>query len=175
MRCYRDSVKMNLTSITTNGPRGSIGKTRRSAGFTFAEIIISVSILGIMSGGSIWALAQANNYASVARLYTGAENAAQNKIDEILSEGPFNPQNGEVPAVLALGTHPTQTVQVYNEPNPAGGTPRIITGQLVTTVSAVNAPGFPNLNMYAATVVVTYTFRNKNYKVQFNAMRSSDS
>lgn len=131
----------------------------------------------MLSGGSIWALSQANNYASVARLYTGAENQAQNKIDEILSESPFNPQNipAEVPAVLALGTHAAETVQVYNEPNPAGGTPRIITGQLVTTVSAVNAPGFPNLNMYAATVVVTYTFRNKNYRVQFNAMRASDS
>lgn len=133
----------------------------------------------MLSGGSIWALAQANNYASVARLYTGAENAAQNKIDEILSEGPFNPQKtpAEVPAVLILGTHAAETVQVYNEPNPEGGTPRIITGQLVTTVSQVNAPGLTDVNnvVYAATVVVTYTFRNKNYRVQFNAMRASDS
>lgn len=167
---------MNRSSLIVTRPRGSVlRRIRRSAGFTFAEIVVSVAILGTLSGGSIWALAQANNYASVARLYTGAENAAQNKIDEILSESPFNPQSGEVPAVLALGTHAAETVQVYNEPNPEGGTPRVITGQLVTTVSAVNAPGFPNLNMYAATVIVTYTFRNKNYRVQFNAMRASDS
>lgn len=146
------------------------------AGFTFAEIIVSVSVLGLLSAGSIWGLAQANNYASVARLYTGAETVAQNRIDEILSESPFNPQKTppEIPTVLALGTHAAETVQVYNEPNPAGGTPRIITGQMVTTVTQVNAPGFPNLNMYAATVVVTYTFRGKTYKVQFNAMRASD-
>lgn len=168
---------MNRSSLIATPRRGSVLRICRSAGFTFAEIVVSVAILGMLSGGSIWALAQANNYASVARLYTGAENAAQNKIDEILSEGPFNPQKNppEVPAVLALGTHPATTVQVYNEPDPAGGTPRIITGQLVTTVTAVNAPGFPNLNTYSATVVVTYTFRNKNYRVQFNALRASDS
>jgi len=167
---------MNRSSPIATRSRGRVLKVCRNAGFTFAEIVVSVAILGMMSGGSIWALAQANNYASVARLYTGAENQAQNKIDEILSEGPFNPQNSQVPAVLTLGQHAPVTVQVYNEPNPAGGTPRIITGQLVTTVSPVPPPpGFPNLNMYAATVVVTYTFRNKNYRVQFNALRASDS
>jgi prepilin-type N-terminal cleavage/methylation domain-containing protein len=154
--------------------RKSLLRVIGNAGFTFAEIIVSVSILGLLSAGSIWGLAQANNYASVARLYTGAETVAQNRIDEILSESPFNPQDNEIPAVLALGTHAAETVQVYNEPNPVGGTQRIITGQLVTTVSQVVAPGFPNLNMYAATVVVTYTFRGKNYRVQFNAMRASD-
>jgi prepilin-type N-terminal cleavage/methylation domain-containing protein len=156
--------------------RKSLLRVVGNAGFTFAEIIVSVSVLGLLSAGSIWGLAQANNYASVARLYTGAETVAQNRIDEILSESPFNPQKTpeEVPDVLKLGTHAAETVQVYNEPNPVGGTPRIVNGQLVTTVSAVNAPGFPNLNMYAATVVVTYTFRGKNYRVQFNAMRASD-
>lgn len=149
----------------------------RKAGFTFAEIIVSVSILGILSGGSIWALTQANNYASVARLYTGAETVAQNRIDEILSESPFNPQNGdaEIPAVLKpLGAHPPETVTIYNEPNPVDGTPLTVTGQLVTTVSTVVAPGFPGINMRSATVVVSYIFRGKTYRVQFNAMRASD-
>jgi type II secretory pathway pseudopilin PulG len=164
---------MNLNSRSYPGK--SVLKLGRNAAFTFAEIIVSVSILGMLSGSSLWALSQANNYASVARLYTGAETVAQNRIDEILSESPFNPQDGEIPGVLTLGTHAAETVQVYNEPNPIGGTPRIITGQSVTTVTAVTATGYPNLNMYSATVVVTYTFRGKNYKVQFNAMRASDS
>ena len=61
-------------------------------GFTLIELLVATALLGLLAGSAIWALTQANNYASIARLYTGAETAAQNQIDLILTESPFNPQ-----------------------------------------------------------------------------------
>jgi prepilin-type N-terminal cleavage/methylation domain-containing protein len=55
------------------------------AGFTLVEVLVATALLGLLAGSAIWALAQANNYASIARLYTGAETAAQNQIDLILT------------------------------------------------------------------------------------------
>ncbi len=47
---------------------------------------------------------------------------------------------------------------------------------MVTTVSKINvvAKGSLSLDVYSATVVVTYSFRSKNYRVQLNAIRASD-
>lgn len=154
----------------------SFGRSPEAA-FSFVEVIVAVAVLGILAGSSIWTLTQMNHYASVTRLYTGAENAAQNRIDQILAEGPFNPQAipAEVPPVLALGTSAPTTVQIYSEPNPVGG-PRVITGQLVSTVTKSNAVGSNgvDLNLYSATVSVTYAYRSKNYQVRLNAIRASD-
>ena len=145
----------------------------RHLGFTLVEVLVATALLGLLAGSAIWALSQANNYASIARLYTGAENAAQNQIDLILTDSPFNPQNNppEVPVELQVGASAAQTVTVYTDPSG----PLIITGQMVTTVTknAVTVNG-TDLNLYSATVVVTYTYRSKSYRVQLNAMRASD-
>jgi len=150
-------------------------------GFTLVEVLVATVLLGLLSGSSIWALTQANNYASIARLYTGAETAAQNQIDYLMGDTPFNPQNGELGTTneWRIGTSGIQTVTIYTEPAGANGNSHSVTGQMVTTVAKVpdpaitNAPG-AELNLYAATVVVTYTYRSKNYRVQLNAMRASD-
>lgn len=145
--------------------------------FTFLEVLVSVAVLGILAGASLWTLTQINNYASISRLYTGAETVAQNQIDQILSEAPFNPQNNPpaVPPVLALGVSQPVNVPIYSEPN-GTGTGMVVTGQMVTTVTQSNTrgPGGEDLNLYSATVVVTYNYRGKGYRVQLNAMRSSD-
>ncbi len=146
-------------------------------GFTLIEVLVATALLGLMAGSAIWSLTQANNYASIARLYTGAETAAQNQIDLILTEGPFNPQTNppQVPPAVTLGTSAPQTVTLYSEPGSANGQPLTITGQMVTTVVNNNVvTQSQNLNLYSATVVVTYTFRSKTYRVQLNAMRASD-
>ena len=146
-------------------------------GFTLVEVIVATTLLGLLASSSIWSLAQANNYASIARLYTGAETAAQNRIDLILTDGPFNPQNNpaQIPPSLALGTSAPQTVTLYTEPAGAGGETHIVSGQMVTTVVKNNlVVQSQNLNLYSATVVVTYTYRSKTYRVQLNAMRASD-
>ncbi len=171
-----------------------LGRTSENAqgGFTLVEVLTAVSLLALFASGALWTLTQANSYAALSRLYTGAQAAAQNEVDLIMSRGPFNPQNladdgsaaPQVPAELALGTHATETVTIYSEPprnqspipspSPA---PITVTGQRVTTVYADNAPpvsGRP-INIYYATVVVTFSYRGVQHQVQLNALRASDS
>ncbi len=78
--------------------------------------LVATAVLSVLAGSAIWALLQANNYASITRLYTGAETAAQNQIDVIMTDGPFNPQYTppQVPDCLALGISTPQTVTIYN-------------------------------------------------------------
>ncbi|MGI8889589.1 MAG: type II secretion system protein [Chthoniobacterales bacterium] len=157
-------------------------KLPRPKAFTLIEVLVSTALLGLLAGGSIWALTQANNYASINRLYTGAETVAQNRIDKILTDSPFNPQNDEIPSVIKVpldgGGTSTDTTnpEIYNEPKPANGVAHIIYGTLTTTITKVNAVGKAgiDLNLYCATVVVNYSFRGKAYRVQLNAMRASD-
>ena len=151
------------------------------SGFTLVEVLVATVLLGLLAGSSIWALSQANNYASITRLYTGAETAAQNQIDYLMADTPFNPQNGELGTTSEwkVGTSSIQTVTIYTEPAGADGNTHSVTAQMVTTIAKVpdpaitNAPG-AELNLYTATVVVTYSYRSKNYSVQLNAMRASD-
>ena len=58
-------------------------------GFTLAEVLVATALLGLLAAGALWALTQANNYASISRLYTGAETAAQNQIDYLLTRYAF--------------------------------------------------------------------------------------
>lgn len=151
-------------------------------GFTLIEVMVAVSLLGMLSSSSFWALSQANNYAALTRLNTGAQIAAQNQIDLILSTGPFNPQSGQYGAqpadltklpVLTPGTSPPEDVLIYIEPD--GDT--AVTGQRVTKITDTGLPPVAgrNLYLYSATVVVTYNFRGKTYQVQLNAMRAPDA
>jgi prepilin-type N-terminal cleavage/methylation domain-containing protein len=167
-------------TLTARGPCDGRQRTtacKKNAGFTLIEVLVATALLGLLAGSAIWALTQANNYASIARLYTGAETAAQNQIDLILTESPFNPQADppQIPPPLTLGTSAAQTVTIYTEPAGAGGQTHTVTGQMITTVTANNlVTQGQNLNLYSATVVVTYTYRSKVYRVQLNAMRASD-
>ena len=167
--------------ISANAARGH--RSIRPRAFTLIEVLVATALLGLLAGSAIWALTQANNYASITRLYTGAETVAQNRIDRILSDGPFNPQTGQIPDVIntplsAPGGTATDAspAEIYNEPSPAGGIPHIVYGQVTTSVFKVVATGKAgvDLNLYSATVVVTYNFRGKPYRVQLNAMRASD-
>jgi prepilin-type N-terminal cleavage/methylation domain-containing protein len=156
------------------------------SGFTLVEVLVATTLLGLLTAGSIWALAQANTYASISRLYTGAETVAQNQIDLILTDGPFNPQNSppEIPPALTVGTTcvgtgcvPPSAVPgptIYSEPAGADGNTHSVIGSMTTTVAKVPPINGTDLNLYTATVVVTFTYRSKQYRVQLNAMRASD-
>jgi prepilin-type N-terminal cleavage/methylation domain-containing protein len=156
-------------------------RERSSHGFTLVEVLIAVTLVGLLASSAIWALIQANNYSAISRLYTGALTAAQNRIDYLLADGPFNPQDGQLGTTneWQVGAGAIQTVTIYSEPAGAGGQTHTITGQMVTTVTKVTDPAITNapgaqLNLYTATVVVTYTYRSKPYRVQLNVMRASD-
>lgn len=145
-------------------------------GFTLVEVLVAVALLGLVAGGAIWSLTQANNYAAIARLYTGAETAAQNQIDYLLTDSPFNPQSSQFGSTNEWAVGSTiQAVTIYTEPAGADNRAHAVTGQMTTTITSNNVvTKSQNLNLYSATVVVTYTYRSKSYRVQLNAMRASD-
>lgn len=154
---------------------GSQNRTQARSGFTLVEVVVAVALLGLVAASAIWGLSLANSYASIARLYTGAETAAQNQIDRVMTDSPFNPQLAQIPAVLALGASGAQPVTIYSEPSGANGQTHSIQGLMVTTVTSNNVvTQSQNLNLYSATVVVTYSYRGRSYRVQLNAMRASD-
>ena len=160
---------MHLGNITSN--------RRRPRAFTLVEVLVATTLLGLLAASSIWALTQANNYASISRLYTGAETVAQNRIDYLLSDAPFNPQSGELGSTneWAVGGAVQAGVVIYTEPSGTAGQTHAVLGTVTTTVKSnpVVTKG-QDLNLYSATVLVTYTFRGKSYSVQLNAMRASD-
>lgn len=151
----------------------------RSA-FVFAEVLVSLGIFGITAGVSLVALNQMNNRAFVARCQTGASTVAQNQIDLILSNMPFNPQKSQVPPELALGTKNTgsstaPTVPIYTDPVTQEV---LVNGWMTTTVEDLNKthPATGNkLNMYRATVSVYYRFKGRTYPpVVMSTIRCSD-
>jgi prepilin-type N-terminal cleavage/methylation domain-containing protein len=151
---------------------------KRTAGFTLVEVLVATVLLGLVASSSIWALTQANNYAIIARLYTGAQTAVQSRIDYLMTDSPFNPQSSQVGTTNEWAIGDTiQTVTIYSDPPDSQGHSNIVSGQMTTSVAKVTdatiAAG-TDLNLYTAKVVVTYTFRGRNYRVQLNAMRASD-
>jgi hypothetical protein len=140
--------------------------------------MVATALLGLVAGTSIWALTQANNYAVVARLYTGAQTAAQGRVDYLMTDSPFNPQ------ISQLGTSnewavgdAVQTVTIYSDPPDAQGHSNTVSALMTTSIAKVTDAAVPagtDLNLYSAKVVVTYTFRKRNYRVQLNAIRASD-
>ena len=117
-----------LVFIVTPDPNHSIlTSLRRSrTAFTLVEVVIALSILGVMSSGCFIGFNSLNAYASSSRLYSEAQTSAQNQIDLILSREPFDvdiapkkiPVELMTPAELAalspaLATSPPPTSNVY--------------------------------------------------------------
>jgi type II secretory pathway pseudopilin PulG len=146
---------------------------KRTSALTLLEVIFALSLIGIAASSTLWGLTQMNNQAAISRCYTGAATAAQNQIDLILSDGPFNPQKSQVPSELKLGTQSVSNVPVYQDP--VSGV--IVSGKMSTTVTDISVTyGSWNMlmSMYQATVTVTYTFRNRSYAVTMSTIRCSD-
>ena len=141
------------------------------------EAIVAITILGIGVAVTLGALTQINSLASVARNATGAQTVAQNQVDLLLSDSPFNPQktnsdgSAQIPPELTLGTHTTNNVPIYKEPT----TGVIVSGTLTWVVTDVTGTYNGNpIPMYNCTVTVTYTYRNRNYTATMNTIRVCD-
>ena len=149
----------------------------RRAAFSLAEVMVAVGIFGIMASSSIVALNQMNNRAFVSRCQTGASTVAQNQIDLILSDMPFNPQKNQIPPELTIGTTTlgsasNPTVPVYTDPRTGG---IVVNGWMTTTVADTGMTvGGVALAVYRVRVTVNYKFRGKTYAVTMNTMRCSD-
>lgn len=148
-----------------------------SAAYTLIEVMIAIGMFGIAASASIEALVRMNLRAALCRLQTGASTLAQNQIDLILSDSPFNPQSNQVPPELTIGTTNTgtstvPTLAVYTDP--VSGMQ--VLGWMTTTVANTNSTENGNtLYVYLATVTVSYYYKGKLYSVSMSTMRCSDT
>ena len=161
-----------------------ISRRAKSAAFTLAEVTVALAVIGTMGAGCYIGFNSLNQYAVSSRLYSEAQTCAQNQIDLILSKGPFNPAQSKVPsvlggAVLASGASTTITtpnVFVYKDPVTGNV---VVSGTMTTTITNPGATmtfagTTASLNTWRATVNVSYTYRNSNYSVSMDTMRTAD-
>lgn len=157
---------------------------KRWAAFTLAEVTMALAVIGTMGAGCYIGFNSLNAYAVSSRLYSEAQTAAQNQIDLILSKEPFDPSKSKVPAVLggavlasgASTTVTTPNVFVYKDPV---NNNVVVSGTMTTTVTNPGstmtfAGSTTDLNTWRATVTVSYTYRNTNYTVKMDTMRTAD-
>lgn len=179
---------------------------RARAAFTLVEIVISLAVIGTLSGACFIGFNSVNAYAVGSRLYSEAQAAAQNQIDLILSKEPFDvmvtpkkiPLELMTPAELAalnpaLGSSTPATNNayypyylsngqlardafIYTDPNTGNVLVRGTVTSVVTDIgNTMTLEGVTtDLNTRRATVTVRYTFRNTNYTVAMDTMRSAD-
>jgi type II secretory pathway pseudopilin PulG len=149
----------------------------RAGAFTLVEVVVAISLAGLGVTSTIAALTKINSIANVARNFTGASTVAQNQIDLLLSDSPFNPQKTnpdgtvQIPPELTVGTHVTNNVPIYKEP--ASGV--IVSGTMTTVITDGSQVynGF-SIPMYQATVTIAYTYLSRNYVVTMSTVRTSD-
>ena len=161
-------------------------KAKQHTAFTLMEVVMALAVLGTLGAGCYIGFNSLNTYAISSRLYSEAQTAAQNQIDFVLSKGPFDPTNNKVPAVLggqvlaanASTTVTTPNVFIYEDPVSSNA---VVVGTMTTTItnpgSTMTYPSggtAVNLNTWRATVAVTYTYRNTNYTVSMDTMRTAD-
>ena len=143
---------------------------------------MAIGIFGIYAAVAITAMLRMNNNAALSRLRTGASTVAQNQIDLILSDSPFNPKYGQIPPELTVGTTNNgtalaPTIPVYTDPTSGSK----LLGWMITVIAdngATLSGGSNNagaaLYIYRATVTVSYIYRNKTYSVTMSTLRASD-
>ena len=157
----------NVASVTAR--RGS----RREEAFTLVEVLVATILIGLVAASVIWGLNMLHQRATVNRLFTQAQTICQNRIDHLLTVGPYNPSStpAAIPDDLKTVQDP-KTVAVSTAPgNPVSGT--MTTTITDTTLKYPDATG-TLLNIKQARVVVAYNFRGKGYSVEMNTMRAPD-
>ena len=154
-----------------------VQKGRLQQGFTLVEVAVAVALAGIGLAAVVGGLTKINSFASVARNLTGATTVVENQIDLLLSDSPFNPQKTnpdgsiQIPPELTVGTHVTNNVPIYKEPN----TGVIVGGTMTTTITDISTTYNGNtIPMYRASVVLVYTYLGKTYTVAMDTIRTSD-
>ena len=159
----------NLASVTAGrGPR-------REEAFTLVEVLVATVLIGLVAASVIWGLNVLHQRATVNRLLTQAQTICQNRIDTILTVGPYNPSSTPAAIPDDLKTIPfpaTKTVDVSTAPgNPVSGT--LYTYITDTTLKYPAGTG-DLLNIKQARIRVEYNFRGKPYFVEMNTLRAPD-
>jgi len=150
----------------------------REAAFSLLEVMVACGLLAITAAAAIGTLIRMNYYASLSRLQTGASTVAQERIDRILEDGPFNPRKDQIPEVLAVGTQTVgteanPTVPIYTDPETSEV---VVYGWLTSTVTETTQSWGPwTMKLRNAEVTVAYKFRDKPYSVRMSTVRSPDA
>ncbi len=168
---------MGSAPLSATAPRLRCRVRRRQTGLTLVEVMISCAMICITCTTFMFVFTQLNQMAMISRLYTGAYAVAQNQIDLISTDSPFEPGATPTPVIpteLTVGTT-TTPVTVYQDPvsnNSVAGTMTTVVAPVNTSYTSGSTT--ETLYLYQATVTVSYTYRNRNYSVSFSTLRTSD-
>jgi type II secretory pathway pseudopilin PulG len=143
---------------------------RHERGFMLIEMVIGLMVLVVAASTIFFGLTQMNRIASGARLFTAAQFIVQSNINTIQADGPFVPQNSQIPTELTLGTTSSSNVPIYTDPF-SGLT--FVSGTLTSTVSNISNTSLSEY-AYLATVQLNYSYRGKLYQVAESTVRGSD-
>lgn len=185
---------------TSHNPAPPFPLRKPGEAFTFVEILIAISVIGIGIATTIGALTQTNSMASNARNATGAYTMLMNEVDLFQSMSPFNPQKNnqdgtpQIPKDTAHGSYPlydmttttsgsprplsidgtTWNVPVYEYKDANNNVVVVVNGQMTETITDLSSatPALPNT--YQANFTLTYTFRNRSYTYSISTIRTSD-
>jgi prepilin-type N-terminal cleavage/methylation domain-containing protein len=180
--------------------RGVLSRRFAERAFTFVEVLVAISLIGVGIATTIGALTHINSIASNSRNGTGAYTVLTNQVDTFQSMSPFNPQKNnqdgtaQIPKDTSHGTYPlydmttttagtprqlsvdgtTWSVPVYQYKDASNNAVVVVNGQLTETVTDLSSatPALPNT--YQATFTITYTFRNRTYTYTMSTIRTSD-
>ena len=92
--------------------RKGLGRHLREA-FTLMEVVMALAVLGTMGAGAYVGFNSLNTYAISSTLSSEAQTSAQNQIDLILSQEPFDVTNNKILSSLALGTDNAECLHLY--------------------------------------------------------------
>lgn len=144
----------------------------RRAGFALPEVLVAIGIFALAMPTLFYGLLHNYRTASLNRIYTAALAVARSEVEAVRALAPFNPQLGQFPPQLALGTTTTQNVPIYVDPADSS---YIVAGTLTrSTTDPGLSQGGTNLNLRRVTVTVTFQNLGRTHSVSLTTMRSSD-
>ena len=149
---------------------------RRAAerAFTLTEILITSGIIVVVGATAMYALSMINKYAASARVQAAAAAVVQYQIDQILTRGPYAPNNvpPDIPPVLTTGTTVANNVPVFIDPENGNV---LVAGTLTTKIQNSGAT-YKTTPLYVlqAAVSLQYTFAGKTFTVAMDTLRAPD-
>ena len=141
--------------------------------FTLLELTIALGMFALFATGAVISMTQVNRHAAATRLRTLALGVAQQRIDEVLTI-PWSSANR--PAVLLPGTHTDNNIPLNNDTtNGQTGLKSAFTN-LDTQVNATRVTQIDDVppRKVRAVVTVTYSYRNRPYKIILTTLRATD-
>jgi type II secretory pathway pseudopilin PulG len=148
------------------------------AAISLVEVMVACGLLAITAAAAVGTLIRMNHRAALSRLQTGASTVAQDRIDRILEDGPFDPRKNKIPDVLVVGTQTTgsdtnPTIPIYTD---TATNSVVVYGWMTSTVTESVRPYGPwQVMVRTADVTVGYRFRGKPYTVRMCTVRSPDA